>query len=325
MIIYIEHWVKDLELTQKIIKQFPNSDIISIKHYKNIFDKNIGDFVLEKSIILASAPRNCILPAPKNYWYTKHSFFLRTSLNCIFDCKYCYLKWAFKNSFPVIFVDYENIAVQISQKIKELQTSFPKEEICFYANNYSDGLALENITNFHSFFIPFFESFEWVILESRTKSHNIAHLLQIWKNQKFTNYEIAFSLNPQEIIEKYEIWTANLEQRIYSINQLLQSWFQVWIRFLPLLAIPNFINIYSQFLEYLETQLDFSKIHSVFLWALLYTINDYKQISKKFPDLDILDGLELWEDNFVRIPQLDRDKLYQIFQSKFNKNVVQFG
>jgi sulfatase maturation enzyme AslB (radical SAM superfamily) len=29
------------------------------------------------------------------------SFFFKTSLNCVFDCSYCFLKGAFKNDIPV--------------------------------------------------------------------------------------------------------------------------------------------------------------------------------------------------------------------------------
>jgi hypothetical protein len=42
MKIYIEHQVKNYPQTQKIIEKFPNAEIIWIKNYKNIFDKNIA-------------------------------------------------------------------------------------------------------------------------------------------------------------------------------------------------------------------------------------------------------------------------------------------
>jgi hypothetical protein len=46
----------------------------------------------------------------------------------------------------VIFVDYENIAVAITEKIIQTQQTFPGEEICFYGSNYSDSLATEKIS-----------------------------------------------------------------------------------------------------------------------------------------------------------------------------------
>jgi len=37
------------------------------------------------------------------------------------------------------------------------------------------------------------------------------------------NTEFAFSLNPQELIDKYEKGTSNLEDRIKAINTLLEK------------------------------------------------------------------------------------------------------
>jgi len=61
---------------------------------------------------------------------------------------------------------------------------------------------MEALSDFHQSFIPFFEQFENVLMETRTKSGNIQSLLDL----EFVpqNTEIAFSLNPQVIIDEYE-------------------------------------------------------------------------------------------------------------------------
>jgi spore photoproduct lyase len=41
------------------------------------------------------------------------------------------------------------------------------------------------------------------------------------------NIEIAFSLNPSEVIEKYELKTPALDLRIKAINTLLDAGWQV--------------------------------------------------------------------------------------------------
>jgi hypothetical protein len=42
MHIYIEHQAKNYPQTKKILEKFKNADIVWIKNYKNIFDKNIA-------------------------------------------------------------------------------------------------------------------------------------------------------------------------------------------------------------------------------------------------------------------------------------------
>jgi spore photoproduct lyase len=59
-------------------------------------------------------------------------------LNCIFDCEYCYLKGNFKTKYPVIFVNYEDIKNEITNKINEIRKEGYQNQITLYASNYSD-------------------------------------------------------------------------------------------------------------------------------------------------------------------------------------------
>ena len=77
------------------------------------------------------------------------------------------------------------------------------------------------------------------------------------------NTEIAFSLNPQELIDKYEQKTPSLDKRIASINTLLDKWFKIWLRFLPLLPVKNYKEIYTEFVDKIKKEIDISKINSI--------------------------------------------------------------
>ena len=120
MHIYIEYQARNYPQTQKILKKFQNAEIVWIKNYKNIFDKNLpNNFSLKPSFVVAKLIWNSILKAPDGYGHNnKNAYFLRSSLNCIFDCDYCYLKWAFKNDIPVYFVNYNDIKNEIKKCIK---------------------------------------------------------------------------------------------------------------------------------------------------------------------------------------------------------------
>lgn len=313
MIIYLEKQAKKYELTSRILEKFSTCQVIELNNYKNIFDKTIWDFPTEKCLILATTGDN-ITKAPENYWPTDHSYFFKTSINCIFNCKYCYLKWAFKNDFLTIFVNYNEIKSSIERKILDIRNSWYDGLIYFYASDYSDIQWLDHISEFNKNFIDFFEQFENVLVESRTKSANIWSLLELENIPK--NFEIAFSLNPQEIIEKYEIWASNLYSRIEAINKLINKWFKVSLRFLPLLPISDYKKIYSDFLENIKEKIDLSKIYSIQVWSLLYTLDDHKNILKKQKNVDILYKLEESDDKFVRLNKQIRNDLYGLFKEK---------
>jgi spore photoproduct lyase len=148
---------------------------------------------------------------------------------------------------------------QILEKISKKENN---NDIWFYSSDYSDNLATDNITGFTSEFIPFFDSLENVKMEIRTKSINIKNLLSLKPSK---NIEIAFSLNPSEVISKYELKTPTLVLRIKAINSLIDAGWQVGIRFLPLLEIENYKEIYEKFLIETTKKIDFNKISSVFI------------------------------------------------------------
>lgn len=320
MLIYIENDAKNYIQTKKILNYFNDSDIIYINNYKNIFDKNYTNLNSKKSIIIAKLNSGSISETPLYYWHSKKWYFFKTSLNCVYDCSYCYLKWAFKNENIVIFVNYDEIKNEINWKIKSIDYSLENnEKIWFYSSDYSDILWMNKITWFCEEFIWFFEKYDNVMMEIRTKSSNIQPLIDLWFIPQ--NTEISFSLNPQILIEKYEKWTSSLDDRIKSINKLLDLWFKVWIRFLPLLPIKNYEKIYWDFIIYIKKQINIWMIYSIFASWLLYTKKDYNKILSKYPKLDILHMLELDNDWFYRESKFFRDNIYSMFKN-FDNNCI---
>ncbi len=79
------------------------------------------------------------------------------------------------------------------------------------------------------------------------------------------------------------------------------------------------MNIYTEFATEIKSKIDMFKINSTFASGLLYTKRDYNNILKKYPDLDILYMLELWEDEFYREAKEVRENLYKLFKNLDNK------
>jgi spore photoproduct lyase len=123
MIIYLETRAKHYPQTLRILEQFKSATVIDIAHYKNVFDKNTAGLNEQKSMIIAKLESPAITEAPAGYGHTSQAYFFKTSLNCIYDCSYCFLKGAFKTEHMVFFVNYDDIKEQISEKISELKNS----------------------------------------------------------------------------------------------------------------------------------------------------------------------------------------------------------
>ena len=113
-------------------------------------------------MVLAKLTGSAISKAPDGYGHSQEGWFFKTTLNCLFDCQYCYLKGAFKNDFPVIFVNYEDIGRQImieSQKSKVISGSLPVTQ-WRYMSDWSDTQGFDKMLGTHEYFFQLFESMQ---------------------------------------------------------------------------------------------------------------------------------------------------------------------
>ena len=325
MLIYYESKIKNLPLTKQIFQKFWNSEKIEIQHYKNLFDIKIWNYSTSPLIILAKQDHISILPTPENYWFPWKSFFFKPGLNCFFNCKYCYLQWTFRNRFPVFFLNYEDMQKEIKNQIKTERENWFEGQITFYASNYADLLATEDISHFHENFLPFCETLpDNILIETRTKSANITSLLNYAKNWKSPTQkmEIAFSLSPRIIAEKYELWTATLDAKLSAINQLINNWFRIGLRFLPLLPVNNYQQIYKEFLDEVISKVDTNKISSIAIAPPIFNQGDYNVLIKKYQndsDFSFIKNLQQNEHQLRTCPPDEISNFKKLFENKFKE------
>ena len=132
--------------------------------------------------------------------------------------------------------------------------------------------------------------------------------------------EIAFSLSPRIIAQKYELWTATLDQKLDAINQLLKKWFRTWLRFLPLLPVKNFQEIYSEFLDEVINSLPIEKISSIAIAPLIFNEWDYNVLIKKYQndsDFSFINNLQKNEHNLWTCSNAEISVFKGLFESKF--------
>jgi spore photoproduct lyase len=219
---------------------------------------------------------------------------------------------------------------EIINQVEKERKSWFDDQITLYASNYADLLATETISHFHENFLPFCESLpDNVLIETRTKSGNITPLLDYTKNLNWESptqkMEIAFSLSPRTIAEKYELWTATLDEKLNAINQLLYKWFRVGLRFLPLLPVENFQQIYSEFLDDVINKIDTNKISSIAIAPLIFNQWDYNVLIKKYQndsDFSFINNLQQNEHQLRTCSNEEILAFKELFTEKFkNKNL----
>ena len=293
--IYIEKEILNHPFTKEILSKFPNSIIIEIEHYKDKFNSYSQNFRSQKhsqKLILAKKREpflyetsDLIQKQDINFLYTT------TMLNCIYDCHYCFLQGMYPSSNIVLFVNIEDFFQATEKKLNELNN-------LFLSISYdTDILAVENLFGIAKKWIQFAEH-KPLKIEIRTKAININNL----KLNK--NIILSFSLSPQIIIDKYEKKTPNLEQRIKAINKIISDGYTPSIAIDPIIKIPNYKQIYKEFIDYLFSKVNYQKIDSVIIGSFRMNSTQFKTIKKSgllsdilYYDYEVKNGIVSYKDD----------------------------
>ncbi len=279
--IYIEHEIADHPRTLEILQRFPDATRIHCDRYTAIFNRKSQNFRLQKkrpALILAKKFRNSVLPTPSQYSIgAKYNYYFSHMLNCIYDCRYCFLQGMYRSAHYVLFVNYEYFATAIENKIKQ----HDDEESHFFSGYDCDSLALEPVTRFTEFFLPLFRKYPKASLELRTKSTQIRFLLN---SDPLENCIVAYSFTPDEIARTLEHKTPSVQRRLEAMLKLQNKGWRLGLRFDPLIFETGFREKYQQLFNMLFTHLDIKNLHSISLGSFRLPREYFRNVQRLYPD-----------------------------------------
>lgn len=275
--IYVEQAVVEHPMVQAILSRYPNVPVVIIEAYQEIFNRHKQHFRVQKEtpcLILAKKYGKYLHPIPKKFGlgFDEHYYF-STVLNCPFDCQYCFLQGQNKSAHYVVFVNHEDFKSALESLIR----SKPQARFGFFSGYDGDSLALNSLSRFCESFLPFFTQFDNAVCEYRTKSTAIHPLIHHVPDKSAL---VAYSLNPQAVIDSYEPNTPPLDHRLKALRKLLDHGYQIGLRFDPLLLVDEFKKTYETFFEQVFKALDPSTIHSVTLGTFRMPKPVYHQFLK---------------------------------------------
>lgn len=286
-IIYIEEAAADHPRTRSICARFPDATKIYCTHYGEIFNRKGQNFRLQKmqpALILAHKHKGYVLPAPDGYGIGgRRNYYFSHMLNCLYDCRYCFLQGMYRSANYVIFVNYEDF----QQSIIETAQQHSDEELWFFSGYDCDSLAYEPVTNFTKAFLPTFSQLSNAHIELRTKSLQIRTLL---KSAPLKNCVIAYSFTPKEISLALEHGVPSIEKRIDAMLKLQQHGWRLGLRFDPMIYQEGFEALYQRLFEQLFSRLPANCIHSVSLGALRTPKAFHQNMVNLYPEEKLFAG-----------------------------------
>lgn len=293
--IYYEKEVRQLPRTEAILNRYSKARHIEIDRYTDVFNAPAQNFRTQKSnpaLILARKHGNRVLPTPPGYHIGgNHNYYFSHMLNCVYDCRYCFLQGMYRSANYVVFVNYDDFFNDIEQQ------SMQHSEPSWYFSGYDcDSLALEPMTEFIQQCLGAFTTMPNAMLEIRTKSTQIRHLLN---HRVLNNCVIAYSLSPEEIVSAEEHKTPSLAKRISALKSLQQLGWKIGIRFDPLIKSANYQQLYSDLISQVFNEIDAASVHSVSLGPFRLPKPFYKKMVRLYPESKLLSANMSMRDNML--------------------------
>lgn len=279
-LIYVEDEIKNHPRTKEICSQFPKATLVSCSRYGEIFNLRAQNFRLQKrrpALILAKKHDHFVLPMPSycSGIGSLHNYYFSHMLNCIYDCRYCFLQGMYQSAHYVIFVNYEDFQQAIAEKI-----ALSHEPSYFFSGYDCDSLAFDRISRFSGSFLDFFSKHENAYIELRTKSVQVASLL---KRQAISNCVVAFSFTPYEIVH-LENKVPGASERLKAAVRLGGQGWKLGLRFDPLVYFKDYRRAYRRLFENIFSEINPRHLHSVSIGPIRFPKEIFDRIIRLYPD-----------------------------------------
>jgi len=203
--------------------------------------------------------------------------------NCPMDCSYCILQAYLTNPVITVFTNLADLVDELENAASQAWwTSFrvgPGE--------LSDSLALDHLTRFSEELVPWFARYRDRILELKTKSDQVNHLLDLGHGGRTV---VSWSLNPQSIIDAEEHGTPSLIQRLDGARKCQEAGYPIGLHLDPMISSDSWEREYEEMVKQIFRFVDSKRVIWVSMGGLRFPPPLKPIIQDRFPDSRILLG-----------------------------------
>ena len=287
--IYYEEKAKEYELGKELLEKYKNVPKFVIENHNNIEEmrkKENKEFPkMKRNLIIGIRKTHKFVPNNKisNYLVPY------TSSGCIAMCLYCYLVCNYnKCAYLRIFVNREEMLNKIIKVANESE-----EELVFEIGSNSDLILENSITNNLRWTIENFKRAEKGYITFPTKFDMVDEILDAEGKEGVI---IRMSVNPKEIIQKVEMGTSSLENRVKAINKLADAGYKVGILIAPVIFVENWQELYKELVIYLKDNLSDKVKQSTFFEVIFMT---YSYVHRKINEEAFPSAIDLYNKDLM--------------------------
>ena len=303
--VYVERAAQGSVLAQRLADLFPAACFEAIESYRQFaagkifttkdYNRRLETFFVVQETFDFFKPCPCT-PAARSCGY--HN--VNLGFGCPFECSYCFLQ------------NYTNApGIVLPANLDDFFQAFAgyRQDVRVGSGETTDSLALDLLTGFSPEIVEFFRRRPQSLFEFKTKSDNIANLLSV---KAASNIVVAWSVNPQRIIDQEEFFTASLEERLRAASRCAAAGYSTAFHFDPIVAYAGWERDYEEVVERLFAVVPEESVRWISLGTLRMTPEQKKMIENRFPENTILDAeLLTCPDGKVRYHESVRCGIYR--------------
>ena len=302
--VYIEAEIRDHPRARQLLRRLHKLPVVEIEHFGEVFNPRAQNFRLQKkdpAIIIAARNQGHVLAAPEGYGLGgDKNYYFSHMLNCIYDCRYCFLQGMYQSAHQLLFVNYEDFGAQIEQ----IAARHQGQQVWFYSGYDCDSLANEPMTGFTDYFIPLIASIDNAWLELRTKSTQIRSMLKLQPSPRVVT---AFSFSDHFSHGKLEHGVPSIAKRIDAMRRLIDAGWAIGLRFDPVVYHQHYQTAFASLLDEIFASIDPQKLHSVSLGSFRLTRDHFRKLTRLYPEEPLFaQGMDL-NNGIISYP-LDRER-----------------
>lgn len=206
---------------------------------------------------------------------------LEWASNCDMECSYCVLQTLLNNPLMVCFANVDEMLGEIDSVLDANPQSFYR----IGTGEWTDSMTLDHLSGYSKILVPYFARKPNAILEIKTKTDNIANLLELEHAGKTV---VSWSMNAQSMMESEEHKTASLEERLAAARLCAQAGYRIGFHFDPILRHPGWQEGYRRTIERIYQTVAPHQIAWISLGTLRFPPALKGVIQKRFPRSKIL-------------------------------------
>ncbi len=306
--VYYEKGTEHSRVLHNIIKKYPGVKTEKVNRIKEIIsgtEYGIKSYNRRKKTVIITKKRydyykSC--PCTKGCLCCGYHIF-NLGFGCPYECTYCYLQEYTNTPGIMLPADLEGYF----KNFKNYMDS--KSKIRMGSGEFTDSLVYDDITGFSNDIIKFIKNYPEIIFEFKTKSTKIDNLLD---TPPPDNVVVSWSLNPQVFINKNEIFTPTLDQRLAAALKCVKKGYSVGFHFDPVVPFKGWEKEYAGVVGKMFSKVSKKNIAWLSLGTFRFARDLKKIIENRFPESDILNGeLVTGFDGKLRYPENLRVKVYR--------------